>query len=90
MMGVRIVCFLLMVLVTPYGWYTWLFGAAAIFLPYVAVVSANVGQEARRNRREDPEPALPAAPSTPAAPQHPVIRVDETKPAPDGRADHSA
>lgn len=90
MMGVRIACFLLMVLVTPYGWYTWLFGAAAIFLPYVAVVSANVGQEARRNRREDPEPALPAAPPTPAAPQHPVIRVDETKPASDGRADPSA
>lgn len=87
MMGIRIACFLLMVLVTPYGWYTWLFGAAAIFLPYVAVVSANVGQEARRNRREDPEPSLPAAPSMPsAAPEHPVIRVDETKPGPDGPA----
>lgn len=90
MMGVRVACFLLMVLVTPYGWYTWVFGAAAIFLPYIAVVSANVGQEARRNRREDPEPALPAAPSTHLEPGHPVIRVDESHPGPDDPADRPA
>lgn len=78
MMGVRIACFVLMVVITPYGWYTWVFGAAAILLPYIAVVGANVGQEARRNRREDPEPALPAAPpATQAAPR--VIRVDEIR-----------
>ena len=78
-MGIRVVCFILMVVITPYGWYTWLFGAAAIFLPYIAVVSANVGQEARRNRREDPEPALPAAPS-PAAPSDTrVIRIEESR-----------
>ena len=79
MMGIRIVCFILMVVITPYGWYTWLFGAAAIFLPYIAVVSANVGQEARRNRREDPEPALPAAPSAPGATDTRVIRIEETR-----------
>lgn len=78
MMGIRIACLVAMVLITPYGWYTWLLGAAAIFLPYVAVVSANVGQEARRNRREDPEPALPAAPAHPASASPRVIRVDET------------
>jgi hypothetical protein len=79
MMGVRIACFILMVVITPYGWYTWVLGAAAIFLPYIAVVSANVGQEARRNRREDPEPALPAAAPTapPAAPR--VIRIEEAR-----------
>lgn len=87
MMGIRILCFILMVLITPYGWYTWVLGAAAIFLPYIAVVSANVGQEARRNRREDPEPALPAGPSaalpatenTPAPGEPPVIRIEETR-----------
>lgn len=77
-MGIRIACFILMVVITPYGWYTWVFGAAAIFLPYVAVVTANVGQEARRNRREDPEPALPATPSASADPGARVIRIEET------------
>lgn len=78
-MGIRIACFILMVVITPYGWYTWVFGAAAIFLPYIAVVSANVGQEGRRNRREDPEPALPATPSAPTAPETRVIRIEETR-----------
>ena len=79
MMGVRIACFILMVLITPYGWYTWVLGAAAIFLPYIAVVGANVGQEARSNRREDPEPALPAASVRPVDPAPRVIRVEETR-----------
>jgi hypothetical protein len=80
-MGIRIACFILMVVITPYGWYTWVFGAAAIFLPYIAVVTANVGQEGRRNRREDPEPALPAAPSTAAtSPEVRVIRIEESRP----------
>ncbi|MBD3940846.1 DUF3099 domain-containing protein [Microbacterium sp. NEAU-LLC] len=85
MMGVRILCFILMVVITPYGWYTWVFGAAAIFLPYIAVVSANVGQEARRNRREDPEPSLPAAPGPASAGANTdtrVIRVEEQREAP--------
>ena len=79
-MAARVACFILMVVITPYGWYTWVFGAAAIFLPYIAVVLANVGQEARRNRREDPERALPAAPTvTHLAPASPdVIRIEET------------
>jgi hypothetical protein len=92
-MGIRIACFILMVVITPYGWYTWVFGAAAIFLPYVAVVSANVGHEGRRNRREDPEAALPAAPSAPSAPAAPevrVIRIDETRPGADGARDGAA
>lgn len=92
-MGIRVACFILMVVITPYGWYTWVFGAAAIFLPYIAVVSANVGQEGRRNRREDPEAALPAAPSEPASPPAPevrVIQIEESRPstpdAPDPKA----
>lgn len=92
-MGIRIACFVLMVVITPYGWYTWVFGAAAIFLPYIAVVSANVGQESRRNRREDPEPALPAAPSAPSAPaagDTRVIRVEERHPDPDDGGNKTA
>ena len=54
-------------------------GTAAIFLPYIAVVLANVGQEARRNRREDPERALPATPAAAGGPRAgDVIRIDET------------
>jgi len=79
MMGVRIACFILMVVITPYGWYTWVFGAAAIFLPYIAVVSANVGQEARSNRREDPEPSLPAVPGIAGPPETRVIRIEESR-----------
>lgn len=89
-MGIRIACFVLMVVITPYGWYTWVFGAAAIFLPYIAVVSANVGHEGRRNRREDPEAALPAAPSVSAAPEPRVIRIDETRHGADGTRDGAA
>lgn len=77
-MGIRILCFVLMVLITPYGWYTWVFGAAAIFLPYIAVVSANVGQEARDNRREDPQGALPST-ATPPPLAGGVIRIEESR-----------
>ncbi|MDL9979880.1 DUF3099 domain-containing protein [Microbacterium candidum] len=82
MMGVRVACFILMVVVQPYGWYTWIFGAAAIFLPYIAVVLANVGQEGKANPAENPERALPAAPDATQtdaeAAQHPVLRISET------------
>lgn len=87
-MGVRVACFILMVVITPYGWYTWVLGAAAIFLPYIAVVLANVGEEARRNRREDPERSLPPAPTAPApgpATERDVIRIEETHAIDDGR-----
>lgn len=40
-MGIRMACFALTVLVTPYGWYTWVFAAGAAILPYIAVVFAN-------------------------------------------------
>ncbi len=85
MMGVRIACFILMVVITPYGWYTWVLGAAAIFLPYVAVISANVGQDAAAVHREDPERALTAhAETTVASTDAPVIRIQETRAVEDG------
>ncbi|GAA5030273.1 DUF3099 domain-containing protein [Microbacterium fluvii] len=91
MMGVRIACFIAMVLITPYGWYTWVLGAAAIFLPYIAVVVANVGSDVRGTTPESPERALPAAAPKPDArpdtgTQHPVIRIDEKRSDPDERA----
>jgi len=44
-MGIRTVCFLL-VLVTRGHWFVWVFLAAALILPYVAVVMANAGSSA--------------------------------------------
>jgi len=81
MMGVRIACFVLMAVVQPYGWYTFVFAAGAIFLPYLAVIVANVGADARSATAEAPErmlaaPAPAAASPAPAAPT--VIRIAET------------
>ena len=81
MMGIRIACFILMVVITPYGWYTWVLGAGAIVIPYIAVVLANVGENVRRTDAVNPERALPAAPA-PEAPSPfqagPVLRIEET------------
>ncbi|GAB3683127.1 DUF3099 domain-containing protein [Angustibacter aerolatus] len=41
-MSVRTLCFVLAVVFT--GWLRWTFAAAAIILPYVAVVAANAGR----------------------------------------------
>ncbi|MFH8249720.1 DUF3099 domain-containing protein [Microbacterium sp. B2969] len=82
-MGIRVACFILMVVVTPYGWYTWVFGAAAVFLPYIAVVTANVGQDSKSRRSESPEKALPPAPppSVTSGPEGSrVIRIEEQHP----------
>ncbi|WP_051191788.1 DUF3099 domain-containing protein [Microbacterium luticocti] len=77
MMAVRVACFVAMVFVQPFGWYTWVFGAGAIFLPYVAVVLANVGQESKTVAAVPPERALPAAAAD--AGHETVIRVRETR-----------
>jgi len=83
MMGIRIGCFLAMALITPYGWYTFVFAAGAIFLPYVAVILANVGQDAPETTAINPERAIEAPRPAPAAaaadPDAPlVIRIAET------------
>ena len=84
MMAIRVACFVLMVVITPYGWYTWVLGVGAIFLPYFAVVIANVAS-APADRAIAPERAIEAAtpppassPNAPAA-QSPttVIRISE-------------
>ncbi|GAA3769687.1 hypothetical protein GCM10022240_22570 [Microbacterium kribbense] len=90
MMGVRVLCFLLMVFVQPFGWYTWIFGVGAIFLPYIAVVLANAGGESNTVGVVPPERALeaPHAAAAPGRPEggHEVIRVAETHTAAAGGA----
>lgn len=80
-MGLRVACFVAMVLIQPYGWYTWLLGAGAVILPWIAVVVANVGEDTRRTGAENPERQLEAAPAVavPADAAPPtVIRISET------------
>ncbi|MEJ1086972.1 DUF3099 domain-containing protein [Microbacterium sp. Mu-80] len=60
-MGIRTVCFLLMALVQPVGWWTWVFGAAAIFLPYIAVVYANAGEDSTPSSVESPVQQIEAS-----------------------------
>jgi hypothetical protein len=84
MMAIRLVCFLLMVVITPYGWQTWVLGAAAIFLPYIAVVSANNGEPTTtvvENPERMIESAPPPAPADLRDPPPRVIRLSETPPA---------
>ena len=78
-MSIRMLCFLLTVIVTPYSWYTWVFAAGAIFLPYIAVVMANAVQARGARPIESPERMLettrPPVDAEPEAPR--VIRIDE-------------
>lgn len=83
MMAVRVACFVLMVVITPYGWYTWVLGIGAIFLPYFAVVIANVAS-GPADRAIAPERAIgaPTPPpsstnTTAASAPATVIRISE-------------
>lgn len=79
-MGIRMACFVLMVLVTPYGWYTWVFAAGAIFLPYIAVVVANAGRDSTAATAEIPARAL-EAPEAAIPEENPsIIEVQESGP----------
>ena len=87
-MIIRTVCFLLMVVVQPLGWWTWAFAVAAIFLPYIAVVYANAGSDSTPRSVESPVAQLEAlrgsAPS-PTAAEPDVITIIERRD--DGGAD---
>lgn len=84
LMGLRIVCVTLMVVIQPFGWYTWVLGLGAVFLPYVAVVLANVSSNVASTRAENPELALTAAPTVIVPDEEPtgptVLRIEETRP----------
>ena len=88
MMGIRLVCFLAAILMVTrgFGWWAAIPAAAAVVLPYFAVVFANGGREPNDTRGfREYQPSLPAR-TTPASPhphlRHPVITQDPTPPAP--------
>ncbi|WP_309102683.1 DUF3099 domain-containing protein [Microbacterium sp.] len=80
-MTIRIVCFALMVLVQPYGWYTWVFAIAAAVLPYVAVVFANAGSDNTEPAAESPVQQLASpSPELVARPSEPqIITIHESR-----------
>ncbi|WP_309128480.1 DUF3099 domain-containing protein [Microbacterium sp.] len=78
-MGIRMVCFLLMFLVQPYGWYTWLFAVGAAVLPYVAVVFANAGSDSTETAVESPSQQIEAPRAAPQKGDDAVITVQETR-----------
>jgi hypothetical protein len=55
------------------------FGIGAVFLPYIAVVTANVSQNVRPTGAENPELTLPARPHDDVKPEPGVLRVEETR-----------
>lgn len=78
MMAIRVVCFVLMVVITPYGWHTLILALGAVVLPYIAVVIANVGQNTRRTTAVSPERELTELPAEVAPPPTTqVIRIQE-------------
>lgn len=81
-MGIRIACLMLMVFVTPYGWYSFVFAAGAVFLPYFAVIGANAASGRDVPVAERPEAAaIETAPDEEpeAGPAQPsVIRIAES------------
>lgn len=77
-MGIRVVCFLLLV-VTPLGWLTWVWGLGAVVLPYVAVLLANAGGHGVHDGPT--RPARRPAPSLPVGGT--VVRVDVVQPTSD-------
>lgn len=80
-MGIRTACFILMAVITPYGWYTWVFAAGAIFLPYVAVVYANAGESTvKTSRAQSPSREIdaPVSAPEPIAEAPDVITLNET------------
>ena len=64
-MGIRTLCFVA-ALFTLHHWYVWVFLAAAIFLPYFAVVIANAGANTDPGQLDHPfRPDLKALPHGP-------------------------
>lgn len=83
LMAVRVACFILMVLIQPYGWHTLVLGLGAVFIPYIAVVLANAGEADHTEHSVSPDRQLEATPEAPPAPDAPnVLRIQES-PRPD-------
>lgn len=92
-MGIRTVCFILMAVVQPIGWWTFVFAAGAIFLPYIAVVYANAGSDSTPTQVESPVLEIEAVQAAPEpdeqAPRIITIR-ESPRTAPESDADDAS
>ncbi|KZE94280.1 MULTISPECIES: DUF3099 domain-containing protein [Agromyces] len=66
MMGIRVAC--IFALLFAQGWWILVFAAGAVFLPYFAVIVANVGTSRRDQEVLRPGGLMPLPPGSPGAP----------------------
>lgn len=80
-MAIRLACLILAVVIQPWGWYTFVFAAGFIFLPWVAVMFANQIGRAGGSSAISPERALDAPRPQERAAEDDlrVIRITETE-----------
>jgi len=79
-MAIRLACLILAVVIQPWGWYTFVFAAGFIFLPWVAVMFANQIGRTGGARAVSPELALEAPQPEARTPEDEprVIQITET------------
>jgi hypothetical protein len=74
MMGIRVVC--IFALLFAQGWWILVFAAGAIFLPYFAVIVANVGTSRRGDEVVRPGGLVPLQPAEPVVHDAPTTDGD--------------
>ncbi|GIL34504.1 DUF3099 domain-containing protein [Phycicoccus sp. DTK01] len=72
-MTIRTICFVLTIVIDD--WYRWIFAAAAVFLPFIAVVAVNSVAPRVRGRRT---PVTPSVDPTPRLTDHAYTHVPST------------
>ncbi|HLT68055.1 MAG TPA: DUF3099 domain-containing protein [Microbacterium sp.] len=79
-MSIRLICLILAVVIQPFGWYTFVFAAGFIFLPWVAVMFANQIGRSGGAHAISPDRALEAPAPEPEASEDDVtvIQITET------------
>lgn len=79
-MAIRLACLILAVVIQPFGWYTFVFAAGFIFLPWFAVMFANQIGRSGGAQAVRPELTLEAPAATPAPSDDAltIIQINET------------
>jgi len=89
-MGIRMGCFALAVFIYPYGWHTAVLAIGAVFLPWIAVVAANVRSTVQVDRAVAPQAEAIGGTPEPAPAVDDEIVLSESPADAAGRADAAA